>query len=449
MKSEKITLRALDRLPPAVAHDLDSELAQNPELSAELRATEDAIAAVWHAASPLRSAPPEALAAIHKKLHPVRSRPALPIALASLGWAAAIALAFVQFTRPSTSPAPATSAPTIAAENPTPEPSFQPLSRDIAPRPKRPRIEPDPQLETIRQLRHELIALRARKSGPRIRQLHAPGSPPSTNPDERNRALIELLTAALTNNLARHIETPATLVVEDGWLGADFANLPEDGIIRHRAFPADHFSDYGLLRSEDGSFYDPASGLLWTPAQDGGGYLGRVAPTDLDLAFFDATPPAPPIVDPASPAEIKDNPSGHLGQVAPTDHAVPSLDKSTPPAPPIVAPAPPAEIKASPSGYLVQSEEGDSATIIIENLPNDGVTPQLFATTDGGLTTTPLIPTGIWTGSSNLSVGSFSVRDDSGHTLGQSSSGGGTLITLEFIQRRLDGTYTTILTTSP
>ncbi len=409
MKSTQITLRALDRLSPNEARELESELANNPALAAELRATEDAITAVWHAASPLRSAPPEALNFIHEKLHPVRNRPGLPFTLAALGWAAAVGLAFLLFIRPQT-------APPIAStrETSSPVPPFVSSPQGIPPRPETQAPRPDRQLETIRHLRQELVALRARKSGPRIRELRAPGDTASSLPGDRNRALIDLLTAALADNLARHSESPATLVVEEGWLGSDFADLPEDGVIRHRSFPAENFSDFGLLRSAEGDFYDPAAGLLWTPAQDGGGYLGRPAPGDLDLTHFGAAPDDSPIVDPESPQT-------------------------------------PSPEKASPSGYLVQSEKDGSATIIIGNLPIDGTVPELVASTDGGLTTSPLTSTGIWPGTNGTGFASFSTSTgmrNLGH-VGNTSANGGTLIDFSILQRKPDGTYTTILTDSP
>lgn len=409
MKSTQITLRALDRLSPNEAHELESELANNPALAAELRATEDTIAAVWHAASPLRSAPPEALNYIHGKLHPVRSRPGLPFTLAALGWAAAIVLAFLLFIRPQ-------SAPPIASikETPSPVPPSVSSPPGIPPRPETQAPQPDRQLETIRRLRQELVTLHAQRSGPRIRELRAPGDTAGSLPGDRNRALLDLLIAALADNLARHSESPATLVVEDGWLDSDFANLPEDGVIRHRSFPAENFADFGLLRSPQGDFYDPASGLLWALAEDGGGYLGRPAPGDLDLTLFDATPAVLPKFDNESPQT-------------------------------------PSPQKSSPSGYLVQSEMEGNATIIIGNLPTNGTVPELVASTDGGRTTSPLISTGMWPGANGTGFASFSTgagMRNLGH-VGNSSANGGALINLSILQRQPDGTYTTLLTDSP
>lgn len=199
--------QALDRLPQAETHELDSELARSPELAAELRATEDAITSVWHAVSPLHPAPAGTLDSIHAKLHPVRSRPALPIVLAVLGWAAAITLALLLFSRPHEA------RPAVANNSNSPdEPPSNTSTPDIPSRPGKPLSDPDSQRDTIRRLREELATLRAQKSGPRIRELRAPGDTSRRQPSDRNRALLELLTAALGDNLARQSESPATLV---------------------------------------------------------------------------------------------------------------------------------------------------------------------------------------------------------------------------------------------
>lgn len=405
MKSKHITLRALDRLSPAEARDLESGLAGNPALAAELRATEDTIAAVWHAASPLRSAPPEALDYIHAKLHPARRLPGLPLALAAFGWAAAIILTVFLFIRPQT----ATPAASIGKSEITVPPSAS--SPSAIPLGSAEKVtRPDDQQETIRRLRQELVTLRALKSGPRFRELRAPGHASNTPPADRNRAMLDLLIAALADNLARPGESPATLVV-DGWLGTDFAGLPEGEVIRHRSFPAGNFTDYGLLRSSGGDFYDPASGLLWTPAQDGGGYLGSQAPAGLDLTLFESDPAVLP------------NPGTE-------------------------APQAPSPNKTSPSGYLVQSDTDGGATIIIGNLPTDGTVPELIASTDGGRTNSPLTSTGIWPGVNGTAFASFSIntgmRDPS-----SSNTNAGTLTGLTILQRQPDGTYTTILTDTP
>lgn len=387
-------LRSLDRLPPEEARDFESRLAGDPALAANLREWEDTVTAIWHAASPLVPAPAGSLDAVRAGLHPVRSRRGLGVFLAATGWAAALVLAILLMNRPQTRPiAKISSVPEKVALSPAPVGA--PAARD-----SRHETEPDGKLhETIRRLQSELAASHSRGAGPRIRELRPPGA--AGRPGDQARALNALLAAALAEHLARQSESPAALTVENGWLDSIFAALPPGSVIRHRSFPAENYGQYQLLRSDDGEFYDPASNLIWSPAEDGGGYLGHVAEAGFDHSAFQSA-------DPLSSPEPD-----------------PPLDKSSP----------------SPSGYLVQISDGGDATIIIGNLPLNGNLPQLVASTDGGRTTIPLSGSQVWPGGDGTGFASFSIPNS---VINTSVNSG-----FSILQPNENGTSTVILIGAP
>jgi hypothetical protein len=394
-----LTLRALDRLPPAEARELDQWLADDPAAAASLRSLEDTITAVWLASSPLQPAPTNAFEGIRAQLHPARRRPSLFPALAALGWAAAIVLWVVRFARPDELSQIARGTPVVIPSSPADSPA-SPAALSESPAVDNPA---EAQLrETIRRLQSSLAIARSRVSAPRIRELRAPGSAADPRADDHGSALLELLKTTLSETLARRTEIPTTLTIESGWLESTFAGLPADSVIRHRSFPEEYFADYGLLRSIDGEFYDPVAGLLWSPAPDGRGYLGRAAPAELDPSRFETHPAAPA-----------------------TPH------------PPGLAP--------SPSGYLVQGGPDEESTLVIGNLPPEEPPAQLVASIDGGITTFPLTSTSYWPGADGSGFGTFSLPT----SLGGDRAGSPLEGSLTIFQVHPNGTWTTLLTESP
>lgn len=391
--SSDLTLHALGRLPASEAHELESKLAADPALASELRELEDRITEVWHAASPLLPAPAGCFEAVRARLHPVRHRPGLTAGLAAVGWAAAIALAATLLLK---NPPPTAGTTRPPATDPRTNPSILDAPADQPP-PVPSQPDSNPQRSTIRRLQQELAIARQNGAGPRIHSLRPPGSRGNPPPADQARELNALLTSALAEHLARQSEVPSSLTVETGWLETLFAALPADALIRHRAFPVENFGDYGLLRSEDGDFYDPEAHMVWSPADDGGGYLGRVVAVDYNPVGFQAAPPETPTKKPA------------------------------------------VEPKAEPTGYLVQTGTGSDATVIIGNLPLTGETPQLVASTDGGQTTTSLSGGSLWLGANNTGFATFNLPNG---LLGNFSN-------LTIYQPSSDGTLMPILTGSP
>lgn len=410
-----VTLHALSRLPAAATEELESALAADPDLAGELRSNEDAIAAIWQASAPLTSAPAGHYAGIREKIatRAVLKPRILPI-LATLGWAAALVMGAFLMLRP----AVIRPIPTIGnARNPVQQPgriddfgeARRSADRSVVPR--RAENSSKNRMEaSLRLLQAELSAARRAARAPRVRELRAPGAARGMGGiDERDRdqEVGNLLREMLTENLARAGEAPSTLVVENGWIEQFFAALPEGALVRHRNFPADEFARFGLLRAESGDFYDPAAGLVWSPAADGGGFLGQRPAPGFDASGF-------------SPGEME-------------------------PIPP-VAPS----IKSAPSGFLVQSGSGENAEemLVIGNLePQNGAPPELFASTDGGVTTVALSVNGYWPSQDGSLIGNFSVPITmSSNSAGLSSLGSGPLTILRTDE---NGGTTVILTEAP
>ena len=337
---ESITLRALDRLPPAEAREAEAAIAENPELARQLREVEDIAAHLWHAASPLHSAPAEIWENIEREIQPSPRRNAsatLRNVTLALGWAAALVLLLVLLLRgePSsrTDPPRETSRP---ADPLTPKPH---APRGLPLPPKSP--EQDRSLSPAeRRLRAQLHDLRERlarfeedpdstATRPRIVPLHPPGISPPGDDNRAGAHVLSLITSALANDLRRRQERATDLVIEQGWKPDLFLDAPPDTLIRHRSFLG-AAEKLEFLIADDGRYYDPASGFVWSPAEDGGGYLGRRADPDLDLALF--FPPEP------------------------SDEA--------PPRDPLVAQDDP-----DPRGYLIEDPTTREATLIVEELP--------------------------------------------------------------------------------
>ncbi len=420
-----LTLRALDRLSPEEIRELESKLADDPHLAADLRATEDTIAAIWHAASPLVPAPSGSFREIQARLHPVRQRHFKGKAIAIGGWAAALALFAVLMERPQT----ARPSAVVSQEQPV----AVGRESEMPAVPNTPRTgwandTPQRKLrETVLALQQELQATRSGSTGPRIRMLRPPATNDSAAASDPLRALRDLLTAALTEDLARRTELPTTLTVENGWTPAAFASLPVGSVVRHRSFPVEDFADYGLLTAANGDFYDPVTHLVWSPAEDGGGYLGKLAEISQDLTVFKAPSPDP------APGTSRKLPSEILAE------SLPVVDGNPLPTP-------------DPSGYLVEGADAEESTLIIGNLPTTDPNSQLIASVDGGATTFPLTDGVIVPGLDGTGFASFNLP--SSMMVGNLSLSGNTSFSLDsrglsIIQVNSSGGSTLILTTNP
>lgn len=395
MKSDSdsdLTLYALGRLPDSDARDLAARLAADPLLAAKLRELEDTMAATWYAASPLVPTPAGSFEAVRAHLRPARRLPRAAMVMAMAGWAAAVVLAVILARRPTFTPEVARGVPASSVTRAVEQISVTstPLAPRIAAR------SDDQQLhDTIRRLQHELAMARRLGGGPRIRQLRAPDSSLRGIASDPSRELHDLIAAALADRLARQSETSVALTVESGWLGEVFAELPQDALIRHRNLTPEDAEALGLLRDEGGAFFDPASSTLWTPAEDGGGYLGRKVDDSFDPSTFFHPDPADP------------------------------------------GPSPENEVGSESSGYVLLGSEGEESTLLIGNLDLAEGFPPLLVSVDGGLTTQPLAGGQIWQGAGGSGFGIF--------PLPQSVDG----TSLTVLQPNATGSLSVILTADP
>jgi len=294
MSPEKITheipLAALGRLSKSEEIELEAALADDPQLAAELREHEEIITSLWHSSAPLQTMPRSAWGELQKRLHESNARPSCPASqftkwFGALGWAAAFALALFLWSNKNTSIKEST-----WAQQPDPE-DTQTVKRTrvVGSHSNVSEAERNTRLR-LSQMREQLAtALAERDSATlasQVIELYAPGESDFDSPEVRSRRLLDLLTEALGRDLQKLDEESVSLIIEEGWLDVALQSLPEDAKIRHRTFPTDNFGEFDLLRSPKGEYFDPTSNFLWKPAPDGGGYLGTLAPADLDLSQF-------------------------------------------------------------------------------------------------------------------------------------------------------------------
>ena len=309
MSSEKIKtdipLAALGRLSKPEELELEAALADDPQLAAELREQEEIIAGLWHSSAPLQTIPRSAWGELQKRLQESKAEPPKATLqftrwLGALGWAAALALGlFLWSDHHSTS---AESAHATQAESGDPK-TFT-GTRVIESHPGSPEAERGTRARLKKVQQRLATALAERDSATlasQVIELYRPGESAIDSPEVRSQRLLNLLTAALGHDLQKLDEEVVSLIIEEGWLDLALQSLPEDAKVRHRTFPTDRFEDFDLLRSPEGEYFDPTSNFLWKLAPDGGGYLGSLAPEDLDLSRFSETSEIKEVEDPVLP----------------------------------------------------------------------------------------------------------------------------------------------------
>lgn len=284
---EDAVARALDLLPEGDPARSDPRLLRDPELAEEARLARETAADVWLAVSPLRAAPPAVLDEVMSEIGAPAKKAKSSSGLrwfAAGGWAAAFALGGLWWLRGDAGGGiPAGTAAVPDAEVIV-EKEFVP-ARPAPPR----RSAADGNLrEEVARLRAALSAERGgRGFRPHVISLRSPMAEPR-GPEEDRERLLSVLTNALRTALeVRGGATgdPASLVIERGWLPEGFV-VPEDGLVRHRNFPESEWIDLGLLRSDEGNYYDPGSGLVWTADEEGRGFVGRRATEADNLDLF-------------------------------------------------------------------------------------------------------------------------------------------------------------------
>lgn len=289
MDREDALARALDILPPGDPAGSDPRLVRNAEMLEESRSAREAVADVWLAVSPLTAAPSDVLNSVMKKVDGDRKpssaekRSFAPWLLAS-GWAAAAAITIILWPRAETEfSEPFAQLPADSSGESNPRPSSNSPVNDArsrsAPRHNR-------ELEALRRTVARLTSAGGTTT-PRVMNLVAPGSA-ARSPEETQDRVRQLLLAALRQSLelesgAPH--DPASLVIERGWWPEGFSLTDDSATLRHRNFPEDSWQDYGLLKGDDDTYYDPVNEFLWTRDSARGGFVGQKE-TELDLAPF-------------------------------------------------------------------------------------------------------------------------------------------------------------------
>jgi len=320
---EDALARALDLLAEDDPARADPRLVRDPVLAAEARSARETAADVWLAVSPLRAAPgdvlPEILAKIAPAPEPAAFRRRTGLAIAS-GWAAAAMIALAWFVR---SDRDAPFAPAIAGVQPgAPAVGDErlPLAGHFPSEEPSRRVDRDRLHDELVRLRRALAVERDGGNAtlrPRVMELTPPGSPAAADPAAAKARLMAILANALRGALEDQAADPPTLVIERGWFPNGELRLADDQWVRHRNFPVEDWNEHALWKSEDGRFYDPASGLLWEKDFGSSDFIGRRASAGIDLAGFlppgEAEVPAPPMLTQSAPAGflIEDPASGN------------------------------------------------------------------------------------------------------------------------------------------
>ncbi len=297
---EDALLRALDLLPENDPSRTDPKFTGNRELAAGAALARETAVDVWLTASPFVAAPAGVLDRIMERIPSgardlPETRPVLRWwkVAAGAGWAASIAIGCMWFFRPSRPPA-AVDAVGVEQVAPVVREQWK-ASRGAGP------SEPSaPPLKDDGGLRGEIARLRRvlETSGqgrpPRIRELSPPGTV-AGDPEESRQRLRKLLINALRSSLEAQTGAPgdpAALVIERGWPVEGIIRMEEGTILRHRNFPEGSWEELGLLKGEEGDYYDPATRMIWSPDPEQRGFIGRPAEAGDDLTLFRAEDPA-------------------------------------------------------------------------------------------------------------------------------------------------------------
>lgn len=299
---EDAMARALDLLPTDDPARSDPRLVRDAALVEEARATREAAADLWLAVSPLRAAPPDLLPSVMEKI-------GLPVTVASRrqryfpwiaasGWAAAAVVAVSLWPQRHAQDLPGGA---VAGPGPGRAPAafdlpafpVAPPAQEAPSRERLPRDEAMRLRNTIADLREEQLV-----SAPRVMSLSAPGSI-QRSPEETRDEVVGLFTRALRHSLVAgrgHAGGSQPLVFEGGGLPDVSAFADEQTVLMHRNFPEDAWQEFGLRRSDEGSYYDPARQVLWMPDSAGLGFVGkRTSAAEIDLEAFKAAPEMPEV----------------------------------------------------------------------------------------------------------------------------------------------------------
>ena len=417
--SANATARALDLLPQGDPAASDPRLLRAPHLIEEARLTRETAAEVWLAVSPLHVAPPEVLQAIMTEIAPQTStrKPGnreFLIGIAAAGWAAAAVLLVCLWPQ-----SDARRDPDISHSHPVPQ---ETLSESQAP----PDSSSVARSSHDSRLRKEIVRLQTRlaeanagsKPGiARVIALHPPGAS-ARSPEDSQRRIQFILTNALRAALEAESgapSDPASLVIDRGW-PAGGPPIPDDGgMVRHRNFPEQSWKELGLLRSEDGSYYDASSSMIWTPDPFGSGFIGRKRNDTDNLAGFhagDKGATTTPIPKPRTQPEgfIVENPAEHNVEVV--------IDQVPPP------------VEGSGHVIVLTDSSGNVETIPVTPAPEEESQIAGNCGLAGGTTT---IPTGLF---QNLGSTSFVSTNSAGTLIFTIPSGAG-LGSFQLVERPL------------
>lgn len=399
---EDAMMRALDLLPEGDPRRSDPRWVRDEALAEEARTMREAAVDVWLTVSPLRAAPVEILDGVMRQIP--RGEVSREVAVARRskvwwfgmagGWAAAAMMALWWW---------------VADEKVEgrlvdgSEETAKPVEIGFLRRPPREVLRPVvgkvDEGERLRRLSAEIERLKsalAKEGGlervPMVKGLMAPGSPVKSMAESRQE-LQKILIDALRSSLEVETGAPgdaAVMVIERGWPLVGLGELKEGETVRHRNFPESQWQDLGLLRSEDGSYYDPASRLIWSIDPEGRGFVGRTVKDGEDLGGF------------------RRGEAGEGGKANPF-------------------------VQAEPSGYLIENPDEGSIDVIIEGMEpaEEGQTQWLVWTLPDGSRQEQLVDAGMFMPSGTL-IGNMSA--------GGSLGGVGGEVQLHVQIRAADGT---------
>ena len=99
------------------------------------------------------------------------------------------------------------------------------------------------------------------------------------------------------------------MIFEDSGLPDASVFADEKTVLMHRNFPEDSWQEYGLLRSDEGNYYDPAQQVLWVPDAAGFGFFGKKTPeAEIDPDAYTAASEVPDIAR----VERRNEPQGYV-----------------------------------------------------------------------------------------------------------------------------------------
>ncbi len=165
-------------------------------------------------------------------------------------------------------------------------------------------------------LRNELQGLKSPTGSQKllsVTQFRRPGEAGGSRPSSlSSKTLLSAFASSLQPYLAAKngkTSTGPEIVIERGYGAFTADTLPEGYYYRHLLFPVDQANELGLLKDDQGRFYDPYGNLLWSEdTTRPGTYVSSAPAQSDDLAKFAPFASANPTPAPQTAPATKDQP---------------------------------------------------------------------------------------------------------------------------------------------